>query len=209
MIDNEGYRPNVGIVICNHQNQVLWAKRLSRTSWQFPQGGINDGENLETAMYRELYEEVGLTRDDVEVLWVTKGWLKYKLPKNLIRTESKPLCIGQKQRWFLLRLKTQESNINLNATPLPEFDDYRWVSFWYPVRQIIYFKQDVYRRAMKEFAHILMQMPEPEPKAVVEQELNKTLTKKQRKKAAKKKGFLAKSSKIKNKRRGVSGRNYC
>ncbi|MDG6881572.1 RNA pyrophosphohydrolase [Phocoenobacter uteri] len=157
MIDSDGYRPNVGIVICNKKRQVLWAKRFGQNSWQFPQGGVKEGENIETAMYRELQEEVGLTKNDVQLLWASKYWLRYKLPKRLIRNDaSRPVCIGQKQRWFLLQLVSDESAIKLDATKNPEFDGWRWVSFWYPVRQVVSFKRDVYRKAMKEFAQILM-----------------------------------------------------
>ena len=158
MIDFDGYRPNVGIVICNRKGQVLWAKRYGQNSWQFPQGGINEGENIETAMYRELYEEVGLTKKDVRLIWASKYWLKYKLPKRLVRNEgncNQPVCIGQKQRWFLLQLTADESTINLKATKNPEFDGWRWVSFWYPVRQVVSFKKDVYRKVMKEFAQVM------------------------------------------------------
>lgn len=157
MIDFDGYRPNVGIVICNKQGQVLWAKRFGQNSWQFPQGGINEGENIEAAMYRELYEEVGLSKKDVRLLWASKYWLKYKLPKRLVRNEqTHPVCIGQKQRWFLLQLLSDENEINLKASKTPEFDGWRWVSFWYPVRQVVSFKRDVYRKVMKEFAQVLM-----------------------------------------------------
>ena len=135
MIDFDGYRPNVGIVICNRKGQVLWAKRYGQNSWQFPQGGINDNESAEQAMYRELYEEIGLQPKDVKVLYASKHWLRYKLPKRLLRYDSKPVCIGQKQRWFLLQLVGDEKNINMNTTKSPEFDGWRWVSFWYPVRQ--------------------------------------------------------------------------
>lgn len=164
MIDFDGYRPNVGIVICNKHGQVLWAKRFGQNSWQFPQGGINEGENIETAMYRELYEEVGLSKKDVRLLWASKYWLKYKLPKRLVRNEGTgPVCIGQKQRWFLLQLVSDESLINLKITKNPEFDNWRWVSFWYPVRQVVSFKRDVYRKAMKEFAHVLQKNAEDKP----------------------------------------------
>ena len=155
MIDFDGYRPNVGIVICNRKGQVLWAKRYGQNSWQFPQGGINDNESAEQAMYRELYEEVGLQPKDVKVLYASKHWLRYKLPKRLLRYDSKPVCIGQKQRWFLLQLVGDEKNINMNTTKSPEFDGWRWVSFWYPVRQVVSFKKDVYRKAMKEFAQVM------------------------------------------------------
>ncbi|WP_163467093.1 RNA pyrophosphohydrolase [Haemophilus influenzae] len=155
MIDFDGYRPNVGIVICNRKGQVLWAKRCGQNSWQFPQGGINDNESAEQAMYCELHEEVGLQPKDVRLLYVSKHWLRYKLPKRLLRYDSKPMCIGQKQRWFLLQLVSDEKNINMQTTKSPEFDGWRWVSFWYPVRQVVSFKRDVYRKVMKEFASIL------------------------------------------------------
>ena len=110
MIDFDGYRPNVGIVICNQKGQVFWAKRYNQNSWQFPQGGINPKETPEQAMYRELYEEVGLTANDVKIIYSSKHWLRYKLPKRLIRHDSRPVCIGQKQRWFLLQLVSSEKN---------------------------------------------------------------------------------------------------
>ena len=157
MIDFDGYRPNVGIVICNRKGQVLWAKRYGQNSWQFPQGGINDNETPEQAMYRELYEEVGLTKKDVTLLYASKYWLRYKLPKRLLRHDSKPMCIGQKQRWFLLQLVSDDKCVNMNSTKSPEFDGWRWVSFWYPVRQVVSFKRDVYRKAMKEFATALFE----------------------------------------------------
>lgn len=160
MIDDDGYRPNVGIVICNRQGQVLWARRFGQHSWQFPQGGINPGETPEQAMYRELYEEVGLYRKDVRILASTRNWLRYKLPKRLVRWETRPVCIGQKQKWFLLQLQSNEAAINVQRSSTPEFDGWRWVSFWYPVRQVVSFKRDVYRRVMKEFAGCLMAQPE-------------------------------------------------
>ena len=173
MIDFDGYRPNVGIVICNRKGQVLWAKRYGQNSWQFPQGGINDNESAEQAMYRELYEEVGLQPKDVKVLYASKHWLRYKLPKRLLRYDSKPVCIGQKQRWFLLQLVGDEKNINMNTTKSPEFDGWRWVSFWYPVRQVVSFKKDVYRKAMKEFAQAIFGNDKTLLENTQEHEINK------------------------------------
>lgn len=161
MIDDDGYRPNVGIVICNRQGQVLWARRFGQHSWQFPQGGINLGETPEQAMYRELFEEVGLRKKDVRILASTRSWLRYKLPKRLVRWDTKPICIGQKQRWFLLQLVCNDADINVQRSNTPEFDGWRWVSFWYPVRQVVSFKRDVYRRVMKEFAGVAMPTQEP------------------------------------------------
>lgn len=150
MIDANGYRPNVGIVICNHKGQLLWAKRIGQSAWQFPQGGIDQGESIEDALYRELGEEVGLNQADVRILHQTEAWLHYDLPANYIRQHKDPVCIGQKQKWFLLSLESDESRIQLQGPVQAEFDDWQWVSYWYPVNQVIEFKRDVYRRALKE-----------------------------------------------------------
>ena len=101
MIDTEGYRPNVGIILTNQQGQLLWAKRVNQDAWQFPQGGIQRDETPIAAMYRELEEEVGLLPEHVTVVACTRGWLSYRLPKRMIRHNSLPICIGQKQKWFL------------------------------------------------------------------------------------------------------------
>ena len=150
MIDSEGYRSNVGIVICNRLGQLLWAKRIRQRAWQFPQGGIKEAETLEQALYRELNEEVGLNEMDVNILHQTTDWLHYRLPNNFIRYHEDPLCIGQKQKWFLLSLESDDSSVKLGKTVKPEFDDWCWVSYWYPVQQVIKFKRDVYRKALTE-----------------------------------------------------------
>lgn len=148
MIDPDGYRPNVGIVLLNHQRQVFWAQRINNDGWQFPQGGMNTDETPEEAMYRELREETGLRPAHVELLGSTPGWIRYRLPKRFQRQFSKPLCIGQKQVWFLLRLLADESKFSLDCVDEPEFCDYRWVDFWYPVDNVITFKRRVYRKAL-------------------------------------------------------------
>ncbi len=78
MIDSDGFRANVGIIICNKFGQVMWARRFGQHSWQFPQGGVDDGESPEQAMYRELYEEVGLKPENVQILTSTRSWLRYR-----------------------------------------------------------------------------------------------------------------------------------
>ncbi len=155
MIDDDGYRPNVGIVICNRQGQVMWARRFGQHS-AVPAGRDKSRESAEQAMYRELFEEVGLSRKDVRILASTRNWLRYKLPKRLVRWDTKPVCIGQKQKWFLLQLMSADAEINMQTSSTPEFDGWRWVSYWYPVRQVVSFKRDVYRRVMKEFASVVM-----------------------------------------------------
>ncbi len=129
---------------------MLWARRIGQDAWQFPQGGINDDETAEEALFRELKEEVGLDPCDVEVVSCTRGWLRYRLPKRMIRHHSHPICIGQKQKWFLLRLISDDAAVNFTCSSKPEFDGWRWVSYWYPLGQVVSFKREVYRKAMKE-----------------------------------------------------------
>jgi putative (di)nucleoside polyphosphate hydrolase len=157
VIDEEGYRANVGIIILNPSaTRVFWARRIRQKSYQFPQGGLNLGDQALSAMYRELHEEVGLMPQDVEVVAATKGWFKYRLPPHLLRPKT-PLYVGQKQKWFLLRLLAPESKINLRATDDPEFDGWQWVDYWHPLNQVISFKRHVYRKALEMFFPIVAQ----------------------------------------------------
>lgn len=158
MVDKDGFRPNVGIMISDGQGKLLWAKRIGQNAWQFPQGGINQGEKPEAALYRELYEEVGLESSDVELIAGTRGWLRYRLPENLQRKHCRPLCVGQKQKWFMLKLLSEESKVCLTRFGTPEFDHWKWVNYWYPVNQVIEFKRNVYRRALKELSPMQCKM---------------------------------------------------
>ena len=152
MIDPDGYRPNVGIVLMRADGQVFWARRVRRDGWQFPQGGMNSDETPVEAMYRELEEETGLLPEHVEVLAATPGWLRYRLPPRAIRHTEKHVCIGQKQVWFLLQLIGDESHVRLDVGDKPEFDHWRWVDFWYPVEHVVTFKRAVYARALRHLA---------------------------------------------------------
>ena len=153
MIDSDGFRANVGIMLANDRGQLLWARRVGgRNAWQFPQGGIQAGESPEDALYRELHEEVGLRPEAVRVLGSTRGWLRYRLPKRYIRKNQDPVCIGQKQKWYLLRLLERDEAVRLDLNETPEFDRWQWVSYWYPLEQVVFFKREVYRKAMKELA---------------------------------------------------------
>lgn len=152
MVDADGFRPNVGIVLSNSAGQVLWARRVGgRDAWQFPQGGINSNESVEEALYRELFEEVGLGAEDVKILACTQGWLHYRLPRHMRRNNTQGFQ-GQKQKWFLLRMLCADDGVCVDATNQPEFDTWRWVSYWYPLDQVVSFKRQVYRRALKELA---------------------------------------------------------
>lgn len=152
-IDRHGFRPNVAIVIQNDAGQVLWARRVGgHDAWQFPQGGISANESPRDAMYRELFEEVGLPKDAVEVLGCTSGWLRYRLPRSMRRRNSAARFLGQKQKWFLLRLLRDDDAVRVDRTAKPEFDQWRWVSYWYPLARVVSFKREVYRRALRELA---------------------------------------------------------
>lgn len=162
VIDADGFRPNVGIILASRGGQVLWAKRVGQDAWQFPQGGIQRGESPEAALLRELYEELGLRRDDIEILGVTRGWLRYRLPRRHVRPRQGRVCIGQKQKWFALRLIGCESRVRFDASPKPEFESWRWVDWWHPVDEIVAFKRGVYARALNELAPIIGQRERPE-----------------------------------------------
>ena len=152
MIDAEGYRPNVCIILSGQAGQVLWAKRIRQDAWQFPQGGINPGETPEQALYRELFEELGLEPLHVQVLGVTRDWLRYRLPRRYVRRGGNPVCIGQKQKWFSLRLIADAAQVQLDRSARPEFDGWRWVDYWQPIQEVVPFKREVYRRALDQLA---------------------------------------------------------
>jgi len=151
VIDVNGYRANVGIILRNQSGELLWAKRIGQDAWQFPQGGISENESPEEAMYRELQEEIGLCIDDVAIVARTRGWLRYRLPKRLVRHYSNPVCIGQKQIWFMLNLVGDENKVRFDLTENPEFDFWRWIDYWSPLKEVVAFKRNVYKRALKEF----------------------------------------------------------
>lgn len=155
VIDRAGYRLNVGIILVNEQHRVFWGRRSGHDAWQFPQGGLKAGESSLDAMYRELHEEVGLDKEDVEVIGATKRWLKYRLPKQYLRHGSTPLVIGQKQKWFLLKLVASEQKVKLDLSDSPEFDSWRWIDFHEPEAQVIFFKRQVYTQALKELEPLL------------------------------------------------------
>ncbi len=152
VIDAEGYRANVGIVLIRDNGQVFLGRRRGGRGWQFPQGGMRQGETPEEAVYRELQEEIGLGPDAVQLVGGTRDWMTYTLPKRYQRRGADAFCIGQKQRWFLLRMSRDDSPFRFDATTEPEFDDFRWADYWEPVREVIFFKRPVYVKALHELA---------------------------------------------------------
>jgi putative (di)nucleoside polyphosphate hydrolase len=155
MLDRDGFRPNVGIVLLNARNQVFWGKRLRTHSWQFPQGGIKHGESPEQAMLRELHEEVGLLPEHVQIIARTRDWLRYEVPDHYIRRDARGHYKGQKQIWFLLRLVGRDTDVSLRASGHPEFDAWRWHDYWVPLDLVIEFKRGVYERALTELSRFL------------------------------------------------------
>jgi putative (di)nucleoside polyphosphate hydrolase len=155
MLDRNGYRPNVGIVLVNRRNEVFWGKRIREHSWQFPQGGIKRGETPEQAMYRELNEETGLWPEHVRIIGRTRNWLRYDVPERWVRREWRGHYRGQKQIWFLLRMIGHDSNVSLRASSHPEFDAWRWNDYWVPLDTVIEFKRAVYEQALTELSRFL------------------------------------------------------
>ncbi len=161
MVDRDGYRPNVGIILTNARNQVFWGKRVRQDSWQFPQGGIQYGETPEQAMYRELQEEVGLLSSHVQMLGRTREWMRYEVPGHWVKREHRGSYKGQKQIWFLLRLVGRDCDVSLRASEHPEFDAWRWNNYWVDMDGVIEFKRDVYRLALNELVRYLPQTKTP------------------------------------------------
>jgi len=157
VIDRDGYRKNVGLIVCNHRAQVLWARRVRRDGWQFPQGGVRPRERALDAALRELHEEIGLRASDVRLLGATGGWLRYEVPgaARALDARRPARFRGQKQKWFLFKLIADESSVRLDASPAPEFDRWRWIDYWHPLQQIVAFKRPVYRAALLELAPLL------------------------------------------------------
>jgi putative (di)nucleoside polyphosphate hydrolase len=150
VIDRDGYRANVGMMLMSADDKLFIARRAGGRGWQCPQGGMRSGETAEESLFRELKEEIGLAAGDVQIIGRTRHWLRYRLPSRCVRHDVQPLCLGQKQYWFLLRLRHADIRIRFDLTAQPEFDRWRWVDYWQPIREVIYFKRAVYTRALHE-----------------------------------------------------------
>ena len=143
-----GYRLNVAMIVLNKDNMVLFCKRRNTENWQFPQGGVDENENIESAMFRELNEEVGLEKDNVEIQAVSQNLIYYDIPKKIRSRVLGGKFKGQAQKYFLLKLIS--GGVDLNIENNPEFDKYSWVPFWYPLSQVVDFKKEAYRSALIE-----------------------------------------------------------
>lgn len=151
------YRPNVGIVVLNHENKVWIGKRHGTShdfSWQCPQGGVDEGEELEVAARRELFEETGI--GTVEYIGRTKEWVYYDFPPEVrARRKIGKDFKGQKQIWFLYRFHGEDSEINLEAHHEIEFEAWEWCVIDGMIERVISFKRDSYRAVFEELAHLI------------------------------------------------------
>tara|TARA_Y100000590_G_scaffold139674_1_gene160021 strand:- start:38399 stop:38884 length:486 start_codon:yes stop_codon:yes gene_type:complete len=151
-LSQEEYRPCVAAIILGPSNKVLWCQRVDHSGWQFPQGGIDEGETPREAILREIWEEVGLNEKDVEIICESKGWFKYDVPKDRRpKYFRKNVYKGQRQKWFLLKLISEDKKINLRASVPIEFDKWIWSSYWYPLRTIVPFKKELYKQVLTHF----------------------------------------------------------
>ncbi|HEX3365118.1 RNA pyrophosphohydrolase [Phenylobacterium sp.] len=150
--DLELYRPNVGVVLF-HQDGRVWLGRRAHTpgphNWQFPQGGVDPGEDLETAARRELAEETGATA--ATFLDRTHDWIAYDFPANHGGAKALRGWKGQKQVWFAFRFEGQDADFNLVAQHPPEFDAWRWAFLDEAAELIVPFKKAAYQRVVDAF----------------------------------------------------------
>ena len=149
------YRSNVGIMMVNEKGYVFVGQRLdnNQDAWQMPQGGIDAGEDPETAAYRELLEETGVKKQDVRFVASSSKWLSYDLPEDLIPILWNGKFRGQKQKWFLFKFLGEDGDINI-ATEHPEFSKWKWISKENLLKEIVPFKKSVYENVLKEFKNI-------------------------------------------------------
>jgi len=149
----KNYRKGVGIIIVNTKGLFFLGKRIGAEAWQFPQGGIDEDEVPEEALYRELHEETGLVKGKVKILAVSKKWLVYHIPHLFQRSNKK--YDGAMQKWFLLELTGTNQDINLNAVSHAEFDAWKWADKSTAINSVIRFKKGVYASIFSEFADVL------------------------------------------------------
>jgi len=145
------YRPNVGIIIFNKEDKLLWCKRKDGSGWQFPQGGIDHGESPIEAILRETYEEVGLRENKIRIIKENERWINYDVPKHKIPkyfSLQNRKFKGQTQKWFLAKFMGVDKDINLNLHNQVEFTDWTWSTYWHPIRAGVEFKRGAYRKAL-------------------------------------------------------------
>ncbi|NBC35328.1 RNA pyrophosphohydrolase [Novosphingobium sp. FSY-8] len=158
------YRPCVGVMLVNQHGRVFVGRRIDQREsevgqdgdfWQMPQGGIDEGEDLRAAAYRELFEETGVDEANATILAQTREEVLYDLPDHLIGKLWKGRYRGQRQFWILMRFTGQDSDINLNAHEPAEFDAWKWAEPEHLPEMIVPFKKRVYRAVLDEFRDLI------------------------------------------------------
>ncbi|WP_417609748.1 RNA pyrophosphohydrolase [Parasphingorhabdus sp.] len=154
------YRPCAGIMLANRDGRVFVGQRLDAAdsnypdAWQMPQGGIDEGEDAETAALRELQEETGVAPEHVHIIGRSTEEYLYDLPDELLGKIWKGKYRGQRQSWFLMRFTAQDDHIDIQ-TEHPEFVDWKWVDPADLPDLIVPFKRDLYRAVLKEFLPLI------------------------------------------------------
>jgi putative (di)nucleoside polyphosphate hydrolase len=150
------YRQNVGLMVLNAQGEVFVGQRKDNAvaAWQMPQGGIDKGEDAQTAALRELEEETGISPDLVRVVAESADWIPYDLPHALVPKLWKGRYRGQEQKWFLLQFTGTDADVNIQ-TEHPEFSAWRWLKSADLVDNIVPFKRDVYVKVVEAFKEYL------------------------------------------------------
>jgi len=151
------HRPNVGIVLFNRAGLVWLGKRHAargRWVWQFPQGGMDEGENPRAAALRELFEETGAAGELVAPLGAISGWLAYDFPPEVLAQRRKNRWKGQKQKWFAYRFLGTDADFDLTAVPPQEFEAFRWIPLAEAPKLVIPWKRDVYETVASHFMHL-------------------------------------------------------
>lgn len=150
------YRAAIGIVVANARNQVLVGRRNDmENQWQFPQGGVDTHEVPRNAVFRELEEETGIGQECVEILCNTRDYLTYEYPPDVVQelnVKKTWRYAGQQVQFFLLRYHGTDEKIDVQNVSEPEFDAWKWVEYWEPMKLIVEFKRNLYRRALTELA---------------------------------------------------------
>ena len=147
-------RNGVGIILLNKENKIFVAKRIDnpKNFWQMPQGGVDEGENLLRAAFRELEEETSIKK--AELIKELDGTTIYELPDHLLGIIWKGKYRGQKQKWFLMRFTGEENEINIK-TKNPEFLDWKWINIDEMTKVVVNFKLDVYKKLQEKIKKLI------------------------------------------------------
>ena len=157
-MNDKSYRKNVGLIVLDQNNLLLICRRKGKKTWQFPQGGIDADESPIKAAYRELYEEVGIKKNQVKIIQKSKHWYRYDLPEKYKPwPKSLKNFKGQTQKWYMLKANAELEINLLNEVP-QEFVEYKWSSYWHALASVVHFKQDVYRNVLSEFLPAYIQL---------------------------------------------------